>query len=176
MISDKKSFLLDSIIRAYIEHSEPIGSKQLKSMYNLTYSSATIRGYFKKLGEEGYLIQEHSSSGRRPTIETLKNYWGKNLKFDLPKINSDKKRYIHGDLSHKSKTNKGDDAALACVHVYDTVPHKYIDEYGAERLELKPVFYVDWIIPFELISILLLVAIVAVLALAYKKPNGGKND
>jgi heat-inducible transcriptional repressor len=90
MISDKKSFLLDSIIKAYIEHSEPIGSKQLKSMYNLTYSSATIRGYFKKLGEEGYLIQEHSSSGRRPTIETLKNYWGKNLKFDLPKINFDK--------------------------------------------------------------------------------------
>ena len=44
---DKKEFLLQSIIKAYIEHLEPIGSKELKSMYELDYSPATIRGYFK---------------------------------------------------------------------------------------------------------------------------------
>ena len=49
---DKKEFLLQSIIKAYIEHLEPIGSKELKSMYELDYSPATIRGYFKKLGDE----------------------------------------------------------------------------------------------------------------------------
>ena len=49
---DKKEFLLQSIIKAYIEHLEPIGSTQLKSMYDITYSPATIRGYFKKLGDE----------------------------------------------------------------------------------------------------------------------------
>ena len=59
---DKKEFLLQSIIKAYIEHLEPIGSTQLKSMYDITYSPATIRGYFKKLGDEGYLAQEHISS------------------------------------------------------------------------------------------------------------------
>lgn len=74
MIS-KKEFLLDSIIRAYIEHLEPIGSGQLKSMYDIAYSPATIRGYFKKLGDEGYLAQEHASSGRTPTTEALKEYW-----------------------------------------------------------------------------------------------------
>ena len=52
---DKKEFLLQSIIKAYIEHLEPIGSKELKSMYELDYSPATIRGYFKKLGDEGFL-------------------------------------------------------------------------------------------------------------------------
>jgi len=72
---DKKEFLLDSIIRAYIEHLEPIGSGQLKSMYDISYSPATIRGYFKKLGDEGYLAQEHASSGRTPTTEALKEYW-----------------------------------------------------------------------------------------------------
>ena len=87
---DKKEFLLYSIIKAYIENLEPIGSSQLKSMYDISYSPATIRGYFKKLGEEGYLAQEHISSGRTPTTEALKEYWAKRLEFDLVSINYDK--------------------------------------------------------------------------------------
>jgi len=80
---DKKEFLLNSIIRAYIKCNEPIGSKQLKSMYDLSYSSATIRGYFKKLGDEGCLKQEHISSGRIPTNSALKKYWSDRLDFEL---------------------------------------------------------------------------------------------
>ncbi len=82
MIS-KKEFLLDSIIKAYIAHLEPIGSGQLKSMYDISYSPATIRGYFKKLGDEGYLAQEHASSGRTPTTEALKEYWKNRLSSKL---------------------------------------------------------------------------------------------
>jgi len=89
MIS-KKEFLLDSIIRAYIEHLEPIGSGQLKSMYDIAYSPATIRGYFKKLGDEGYLAQEHASSGRTPTIDALQAYWKQKLDFKLPFVNHNK--------------------------------------------------------------------------------------
>lgn len=84
---DKKEFLLQSIIKAYIEHLEPIGSTQLKSMYDITFSPATIRGYFKKLGEEGYLAQEHISSGRTPTTEALKQYWKTKLNFNLKGVN-----------------------------------------------------------------------------------------
>ena len=83
----KRDYLLDSIIKAYIQHLEPIGSGQLKSMYDIEYSPATIRGYFKKLGDEGYLAQEHASSGRTPTTEALKEYWSERLKFDLPCVN-----------------------------------------------------------------------------------------
>jgi heat-inducible transcriptional repressor len=83
---DKKEFLLQSIIRAYIKHLEPIGSTQLKNMYDISYSPATIRGYFKKLGEDGYLAQEHISSGRVPTIEALKEYWSNRLDFQLGEI------------------------------------------------------------------------------------------
>ena len=84
---NKKEFLLDSIIRAYIEHLEPIGSGQLKSMYDIAYSPATIRGYVKKLGDEGYLAQEHASSGRTPTTEALKEYWGSRLNIKLNVVN-----------------------------------------------------------------------------------------
>ncbi len=89
MIS-KKEFLLDSIIRAYIEHLEPIGSGQLKTMYDISYSPATIRGYFKKLGDEGYLAQEHASSGRTPTTEALKEYWTSRLETNVNCINYDR--------------------------------------------------------------------------------------
>lgn len=84
---NKKEFLLQSIIKAYIEHCEPIGSTQLKSMYDITYSPATIRGYFKKLGEEGFLAQEHISSGRTPTTEALKQYWLTKLNFKIEDVN-----------------------------------------------------------------------------------------
>ncbi len=80
---NKKEFLLESIIKAYIEHLEPIGSSQLKTMYDITYSPATIRGYFKKLGDEGFLAQEHVSSGRTPTTEALKQYWQTKLNYKL---------------------------------------------------------------------------------------------
>ena len=85
---NKKDFLLQSIIKAYIENCEPIGSSQLKSMYDITYSPATIRSYFKKLGDEGYLAQEHVSSGRTPTIEALTQYWLKKLRFKLNNIDA----------------------------------------------------------------------------------------
>lgn len=84
---DKKEYLLQQIIQAYLRHLEPIGSSQLKNMYNIDFSPATIRGYFKKLGDEGYLAQEHISSGRVPTYEALKEYWSKRLNFELADLN-----------------------------------------------------------------------------------------
>lgn len=96
---DKKEFLLHSIIRAYIESKEPIGSNQLKSMYDISYSPATIRGYFKKLGDEGYLAQEHVSSGRTPTIEALKEYWSEKLAFSLENVNYNKLKILAKNLN-----------------------------------------------------------------------------
>ena len=90
---NKKDFLLQTIIKAYIQDSEPIGSTYLKNMYSISYSSATIRGYFKKLGDEGYLIQEHVSSGRTPTNEALRDYWSERLDFILPEIEFEKIKY-----------------------------------------------------------------------------------
>ena len=95
---DKKEFLLQSIIKAYIEHCEPIGSTQLKSMYDITYSPATIRGYFKKLGEEGFLAQEHISSGRTPTTEALKQYWTNRLNFRLDVVDEKAINYLASEI------------------------------------------------------------------------------
>jgi heat-inducible transcriptional repressor len=97
-MNEKKEFLLHSIIKAYIEHCEPIGSSQLKSMYDITYSPATIRGYFKKLGEEGFLAQEHVSSGRTPTTEALKQYWINKLNFNLQYVDEKAIEYLSFEI------------------------------------------------------------------------------
>ncbi len=86
---NKKEFLLQTIIKAYLEHLEPIGSIQLKNMYDISFSPATIRGYFKKLGDEGFLAQEHISSGRIPTVNAFKNYWNERLDTDIDDDNID---------------------------------------------------------------------------------------
>ena len=67
-------------------------------MYDITYSPATIRGYFKKLGEEGYLAQEHISSGRTPTIEALKQYWESKLNFKLKGLNLRALEYFASEI------------------------------------------------------------------------------
>lgn len=96
---DKKDFLLQSMIRAYIEHLEPIGSSQLKSLYDIRFSPATIRGYFRKLAEEGYLKQEHISSGRIPTVEALKEYWNNRIDANIGNIDLDKLEYLSSQLN-----------------------------------------------------------------------------
>lgn len=78
---NKKSLLLTTIIREYIKSKEPIGSEYLKLQLEYNISSATIRNYCKILEKEGYLSQLYISSGRIPTVISLKDYWRENLKF-----------------------------------------------------------------------------------------------
>ncbi len=82
----KKQYLLDMLIQAYIKADEPIGSSKLKDMFDIEYSPASIRSYFKLLADDGALVQEHISSGRVPTVYSLKQYWQDKLTFDLQDI------------------------------------------------------------------------------------------
>jgi len=109
---DKKEFLLQSIIRAYIKHLEPIGSTQLKNMYDISYSPATIRGYFKKLGEDGYLAQEHISSGRVPTTQALKQYWSNRLDFEIGEIDLDMIQRISEQIGATVFIKQNDESLL----------------------------------------------------------------
>jgi heat-inducible transcriptional repressor len=86
---NKKKIILYSIINEYIKDPSPIGSEQLKVIMDIDVSSATIRNYFKKLSNDGELKQLHTSSGRVPTSEALKNYWQDKIPMLFPiKFNS----------------------------------------------------------------------------------------
>lgn len=71
----KQELILESIIQAYLKSKMPIGSSELQMKMTLGISPSTIRIYFKKLSEEGSLVQLHVSSGRVPTHRALQGYW-----------------------------------------------------------------------------------------------------
>ncbi len=72
-------YILEGLIEEYINNPIPISSKYLHERSIPDLSSATIRYYFKKLTEDGYLLKRHISSGRVPSEMALKMYWMKKL-------------------------------------------------------------------------------------------------
>lgn len=67
MISDRKKFLLETIIKEYVKTATPVSSGMLVEKYKLDISPATVRNEMMELEEEGYIYQPHTSSGRIPT-------------------------------------------------------------------------------------------------------------
>ena len=59
--------VLRAIVADYIASQEPVGSKTLVDRHSLGVSSATIRNDMAALESEGYIEQQHASSGRIPT-------------------------------------------------------------------------------------------------------------
>ena len=78
---DKRDLILESIIHAYLEANEPIGSSELGMRMNVAIPASTIRVYFKKLSDEGAITQLHISGGRIPTARAMEIYWQNRLKF-----------------------------------------------------------------------------------------------
>ena len=59
--------VLRAIVADYIASQEPVGPKTLVDRHSLGVSSATIRNDMAALESEGYIEQQHASSGRIPT-------------------------------------------------------------------------------------------------------------
>jgi heat-inducible transcriptional repressor len=68
-LTERQKFILALVIREYVDSTQPVGSKRLVDVYNLDYSSATVRNEMAYLTEAGYLQQPHTSAGRAPTEE-----------------------------------------------------------------------------------------------------------
>jgi heat-inducible transcriptional repressor len=63
----RKREILKAVVHEFTESAVPVGSQALVSRYFLNLSSATIRNELSNLGDLGYLIQPHTSSGRIPS-------------------------------------------------------------------------------------------------------------
>src|SRR5579871_3376815 len=66
--------ILHSIVRAYIETGEPVGSRTISKRRNESLSAASIRNVMSDLADEGYLSQPHTSAGRIPTEKAFRSY------------------------------------------------------------------------------------------------------
>src|SRR3954464_9212711 len=66
--------ILTSIVRAYIETGEPVGSRTISKRRTDELSPASIRNVMADLADEGYLSQPHTSAGRIPTEKAFRFY------------------------------------------------------------------------------------------------------
>lgn len=74
MLTPRRIEIFKALVDEYIRTAEPVGSKTLQRMYDLPYSSATIRNDMQALEEMGYLEKTHTSSGRIPSTMGYKFY------------------------------------------------------------------------------------------------------
>ena len=68
-LDERQKIILALVIRDYIDHAQPVGSKTLVDKYGLNFSPATVRNEMVALTEVGFLHQPHTSAGRVPTEE-----------------------------------------------------------------------------------------------------------
>lgn len=73
-LDERKTKILETIIRNYLETGEPVGSRTISKYGELNVSSATIRNEMSDLEELGYIVQPHTSSGRIPTDKGYRFY------------------------------------------------------------------------------------------------------
>ena len=73
-MTDRKKKVLRSVVDLYIRTAEPVGSKAITELPDITYSSATIRNEMADLTAMGYLEQPHTSAGRVPSAAGYRLY------------------------------------------------------------------------------------------------------
>lgn len=73
-LSERKHKILKAVVEEYIKDAQPVSSGGIQSKYFSNISSATIRAELAALEDMGYLIQPHTSAGRRPTPKAYKYY------------------------------------------------------------------------------------------------------
>ena len=66
-LDERKTKILQAIIRNYLETGEPVGSRTISKYTDLNLSSATIRNEMADLEEMGFILQPHTSAGRIPS-------------------------------------------------------------------------------------------------------------
>jgi len=71
---EREKKVLLGLVDLYIRSGKPVGSNTLRENGFEDLSSATIRNYFARLEEDGYLLQQHSSGGRAPTAKAYNLY------------------------------------------------------------------------------------------------------
>lgn len=103
-LDERKTKILNAIIRNYLETGEPVGSRTISKYTDLNLSSATIRNEMADLEELGYILQPHTSAGRIPS--------DKGYRFYVDHLMEEKNREVD-DRNSLSRTHREDGTGTA---------------------------------------------------------------
>ncbi len=98
----REKLVLLALVELYLETGKAISSATLKSSRFDTLSSATIRNYFAKLEQDGFLKQQHSSGGRIPTHKAYQTYVDHYLLVE-PLIEEAERKALHKALFKETR-------------------------------------------------------------------------
>lgn len=98
---ERERLVLLGVVDLYLESGKPVGSSTLRENGFDHLSAATIRNYFVKLEEEGYLKQQHSSGGRIPTHLAYQLYAQNHLK--SPQVEEKVSKFLHKELRRETR-------------------------------------------------------------------------
>lgn len=73
-MDERKLKILAAVVDEYIRTGEPVGSKAITALLDISVSSATIRNDMAALEQSGFLEQPHTSAGRIPTFKSYRLY------------------------------------------------------------------------------------------------------
>lgn len=106
-LSERKKSLLSAIIRDYITHGEPLGSRTIVKRHGFSLSPATIRNEMAELEEAGLLYQPHTSAGRVPSHQGYRFFVDHLMEAYLP--THEEQQFVR----RLGQTSKAIDAILA---------------------------------------------------------------
>src|SRR3954452_8375259 len=73
-ITPRQSFILRKVVEAHVELEQPVGSKWIAELDDVTWGPSTVRAELARLEEAGLLQHPHSSAGRVPTDVGYRRY------------------------------------------------------------------------------------------------------
>lgn len=137
----EKGVLL-GLVELYLETGKPIGSNTLRENGFDYLSSATIRNYFAKLEESGYLKQQHSSGGRIPTPLAYKLYADMHLNANA--LEEKEKQQLKSRLLRESR-----EVASYLQHAAEVVS----ESTGCAVFLSAPRFDQDFVLDIKLVAV-----------------------
>ncbi len=114
MISERKKFILETIVKEHIKTAQPVSSGGLVEKYGLDISPATVRNEMMELEEEDYIYQPHTSAGRVPTesaYELLLDDWRRDKK--TPSLKSAEEKVLEQLFKREEMAYKQTAKAIA---------------------------------------------------------------
>ena len=141
-LDKRKQKILAAVVEQYIATGEPIGSKALCKMLDISVSSATIRNEMSELVNLGYLMQPYTSAGRIPSQKGYR-YYVDNL-MNRHKLNDVERQRLESMLGYSfsdpEKLLEAAAAALADVTNCASISTTLADEAAlVKKVEFVPV-------------------------------------
>src|SRR3954462_12505538 len=73
-ITPRQSFILRKVVEAHVELDQPVGSKWIAELEDVTWGPSTVRAELARLEGVGLLQHPHTSAGRVPTDAGYRRY------------------------------------------------------------------------------------------------------